>query len=154
MSRGSPTPPEPPSSEKSESRSASVPDRQDFHSLLYAPVSYFNFLRLACVAFTTTSKITKTFFKSLMVSHDPESKPLTTVVWVLNNQSLQTHLLSAVPGETAKIWHVSCAPTFFCALYTGLLYPWCVIIIHMYHAHPYFSLRNLGKKVHIIHSKT
>ena len=43
-----------------------------------------------------------------------------------------------------------------CALYTGLyplLNPWYVIIIPMYNVHPYFSLKNLGKKVRIIHSK-
>ena len=37
-----------------------------------------------------------------------------------------------------------------CVLYTGLLYPWCAITIPMYNAHPYFSLKNLGKKVRII----
>ena len=42
-----------------------------------------------------------------------------------------------------------------CTLYMGLLYPllypWYVTIILMYNVHPCFSLRNLGKKVHIIH---
>ena len=32
------------------------------------------------------------------------------------------------------------------ALYMGLLYPWDIIIIPMYNVHPYFSLKNLGKK--------
>lgn len=44
-------------------------------------------------------KIIITFFKSWMVSHYPESKPLTTVGQILNNQSLQTHLLSVSPRE-------------------------------------------------------
>ena len=34
-----------------------------------------------------------------------------------------------------------------------LLYPWYVIITPMYNVHPYFSLKNLGKKVHIRHGK-
>ena len=40
-------------------------------------------------------------------------------------------------------------PRFLCALHMGLLHPlcpWHVIIIHMYNAHPYFSLKKLGKK--------
>ena len=32
----------------------------------------------------------------------------------------------------------------------GLLCPWYVIIIPMDNVHPYFPLKNLGKKVHII----
>ena len=44
-----------------------------------------------------------------------------------------------------------------CAFYTGLscplLYLWYVIIIPMYNVHPYFPLKNLGKKVCIIHGK-
>ena len=28
------------------------------------------------------------------------------------------------------------------------------LVLPMYNAHPYFSLKNLGKKVHIIHSRT
>ena len=37
---------------------------------------------------------------------------------------------------------------FLCVLHTGLLYPWYVIIIPMFNAHPYFSLKNLGKNAH------
>ena len=43
---------------------------------------------------------------------------------------------------------IQCAPTF-CVHYTRD----CVIFIPMYNVHPYFSLKNLGKKVHIIHGK-
>ena len=42
-------------------------------------------------------------------------------------------------------------PRFLCASYMGLIYPWCVIIIPMYNAHPYFFLKTLGKIVHIVH---
>ena len=35
----------------------------------------------------------------------------------------------------------------------GLLYPWYVIIVPMYNAHPYFYLKNFGKNIRIIHSK-
>ena len=55
--------------------------------------------------------------------------------------------------NTTILCHVSCTPIFLCALYTGLLYPWYVIIIPMYNAHPYFSLRNVGKNMQIIHGK-
>ena len=33
-----------------------------------------------------------------------------------------------------------------CALYTGLLCPWYVIIIPIYNVQPYISLKNVGKK--------
>ena len=33
------------------------------------------------------------------------------------------------------------------------LYPWYVIIIPMYNAQTYFSLKNLDKNLHIIHNK-
>ena len=46
---------------------------------------------------------------------------------------------------------------FLCTLYMGLLYPllypWYVIITPMYNVHPYFSLKNLSKKFHVIHGK-
>ena len=52
----------------------------------------------------------------------------------------------------------NCTPTLLYFLYTGLLYPllypWYVIIIPMYNAQSYLSLKNLGKKVRIIHSKS
>ena len=34
-----------------------------------------------------------------------------------------------------------------------LLYLWYAVNIPMYNAHPYFSLKNLCKKMHTIHSK-
>ena len=40
-----------------------------------------------------------------------------------------------------------------CTLHMGLLDPWYVTITPMYNMHPYFSLKNLGKKVCIIHGK-
>ena len=43
-------------------------------------------------------------------------------------------------------------PWFLCALCTGL-YPWYVVIVPMYNAPPYFSLKKLGTKVHTIHGK-
>ena len=45
---------------------------------------------------------------------------------------------------------------FYARCYThGMcsLYPWYVIIIPMYIVHPYFSLKNLAKIVHVIHGK-
>ena len=48
--------------------------------------------------------------------------------------------------------HVSVCITYMGLLYP-LLYPWYVIIIPMYNAHPYFSLINLGKKMCIIYGK-
>ena len=45
----------------------------------------------------------------------------------------------------------------FCGVDVGLLYPlwypWHVTTILRYNVHPYFSLKNLGKKVPIIHGK-
>lgn len=37
-------------------------------------------------------------------------------------------------------------PQFLCTLYIRLLHPRYVVIMPMYDAHPYFSLRHLGKK--------
>ena len=44
------------------------------------------------------------------------------------------------------------APTFLCIFYTGLLYPWCVIIISIYNVHPYFPSKTWAI-LHIIHGK-
>ena len=44
-------------------------------------------------------------------------------------------------------------PWFLCTLYTGLLFPWYVIIMPMYDVHPYFSLKTLGKSMHITYGK-
>ena len=37
-------------------------------------------------------------------------------------------------------------------LHRGLLYPWCVITLPMYNAHPYFSLKHLGKKKCVLYT--
>lgn len=46
---------------------------------------------------------------------------------------------------------------FLCTLHMGLLcpllHPWYVIIIPMCNVHPYFSLKSLGKEVHVKHGK-
>ena len=41
-------------------------------------------------------------------------------------------------------------PCFVCIIHE-IMYPWYVIIIPMYNAHPYFPLKNLGKKLCITH---
>ena len=52
---------------------------------------------------------------------------------------------------------VWCALVFLCALYMGLSFPllylWYITTIPMYNRHAQFSLKNLGKEVHIIHGK-
>ena len=49
------------------------------------------------------------------------------------------------------------AHVFVCVIHriiTPIIIPMVyVLIIPMYNVHPYFSLKNLGKKVRIIHSK-
>ena len=35
---------------------------------------------------------------------------------------------------------------YYTVLFNQLIYPWYVIIVPVYNAHPYFSLKNLGKK--------
>ena len=40
-----------------------------------------------------------------------------------------------------------------CALYMGLLYPWYVVFIPIYNAHPYFSVKKYGEKACKIHGK-
>ena len=77
----------------------------------------------------------------------------------LNLQYMAPPLLmfqQTVPSYTI-FCSVQCALMFSLTLYTGLscplLCPWPVIITTMYNAHPYFSFRNLGRKVHVTHSK-
>ena len=54
----------------------------------------------------------------------------------------------------ARICCVSCAPMFLWALHTGLLSLCYVILMPMFNVHPYFSLKNLGKKVHYTQQNT
>ena len=64
-----------------------------------------------------------------------------------------SHILDSGRALSTRILPCTTHTHVLCTLHMGLLYPWCVIIIPLYNVHPYFSLKNVGKREHIIHSK-
>ena len=78
-----------------------------------------------------------------------------TEVYSLNYSTVYHNVFvhSSVVGDIPRILLCIMCTYIFVHIIHRLLYPWHVIIIPMHNEHPYFSLKTLGKKVHIICSK-